>query len=380
MRALRENRTGADLRFTTKTVCTSAAPLRTPPDRGRGRTGVWVVRADRDAAASPLRRDHAVKASRWRRVGAPLAVVFALLVLPREAWAHAGRAPEPHDLWTAWTFEPAVVVGLALACAVYARGVQVLWRGAGRGRGIAPWRVACFGAGLLALVLALVSPIDAVATALFSVHMTQHMLLVVVAAPLLVLGDPGTATLWALRIDQRRRLGTWWGTQRTLPAVWCALRQPLVAFTLHIGALWAWHVPSLYDAAIANEWIHAAEHASFLLTALLFWYPIADAHPRRRYGVGVATLYLFAAGLQGTLLGALMTFARHPWYLAHYGTTAAWGLTPLEDQQVAGLVMWIPAGLVYLVALVPTVLPVLRTTDQLVAPASAIGASARGTP
>jgi cytochrome c oxidase assembly factor CtaG len=317
---------------------------------------------------------------RWRRLGAPLGVASALLALPREAWAHAGRAPEPHDLWTAWTFEPAVVVGLVLACAVYARGVHALWRSAGRGRGIAPWRVACFAGGVLALVLALVSPVDAIATALFSVHMTQHLLLIVVAAPLLVLGDPGTAALWALRIDQRRQLGAWWSARRALPAVWRALRLPLVAFTLHVGALWAWHVPSLYDAAIGNAWLHAAEHASFLLTALLFWYPIADPHPRRRYGVGVATLYLFAAGLQGTLLGALMSFARHPWYLAHYGTTAAWGLTPLEDQQLAGLVMWIPAGLVYLVALVPTVLRVLRNTDQLVAPALPIGASARGTP
>jgi cytochrome c oxidase assembly factor CtaG len=354
--------------------------LRTPPD-GSGRDPDGCDgRARPRATAFPLRGGRVVGSSRWRRVAAPVAVVLALLARPREAWAHAGRAPEPHDLWTAWTFEPAVVAGLALACAIYARGVHALWRSAGRGRGIAPWRVACFGAGLLALVLALVSPIDAVATALFSVHMTQHMLLVVVAAPLILLGDPGTATLWALRIEERRRLGAWWGARRALPALWRVLRLPLVAFTLHVGTLWAWHVPSLYDAAIGNDWVHAAEHASFFLTALLFWYPIADPHPRRRYGVGVATLYLFAAGLQGTLLGALMSFARHPWYLAHYGTTAAWGLTPLEDQQLAGLVMWIPAGLVYLVALVPTVLPVLRSTDQLAAPASLIGASARGTP
>ena len=281
--------------------------------------------------------------------------------LPRVAWAHAGRAPEPHDLWTAWTFAPAVIVGLVLACvAVRARRARALARG-GYGARHRAWRVACFAGGVRALALALLSPIDGVATALFAVHMIQHMLLVVVAAPLLVLGDVGTAMLWALGIDARRARGHVVArATRAAARSGIVLRRPLVAFTLHVAALWLWHVPALYDAALRHESVHVAEHVSFLLTALLFWYPIADAHPRRRFGVGVATLYLFAAGLQCTLLGALITMARHPWYFGHYATTAAWGLTPLEDQQLAGLVMWIPAGLVYLVALVPTVLPVLR--------------------
>ena len=167
-----------------------------------------------------------------------------------------------------------------------------------------------------------------------------------------------------------------------LPAIWHGLRRPLVAFTLHVTALWLWHLPALYDAALRNEGIHVAEHVSFLATALLFWYPIADAHPRRRSSVGVATLSLFAAGLQCTLLGALITMARHAWYFGHYATTAAWGLTPLEDQQLAGLVMWIPAGFVYLAALIPTVLPVLRGGGgaQWVTSPTAGGVSARGTP
>jgi len=309
------------------------------------------------------------------------ACALALAAVPRPAWAHAGRAPEPHDLWTTWTFAPAVIIGLALACWLYARGVRALWRSAGIGRGVGRWRVACFAGGGTVLALALVSPIDGVASALFAVHMLQHMLLVVVAAPLLMLGDVGTATLWALGIAARRDVGAWWRARRVLPAVWRVLRLPIVAFTLHVAALWLWHVPSLYDAALRHESVHVAEHASFFLTALLFWYPIADAHPRRRFGIGVATLYLFAAGLQCTLLGALITMARHPWYVGHYATTAAWGLTPLEDQQLAGLVMWIPAGLVYLVALIPTVLPVLRGGGaQWAASPTAAGVSARGTP
>jgi putative membrane protein len=317
-----------------------------------------------------------VRASRIPRAVAALIVMAAL---PRDAWAHAGRAPEPHDLWTSWTFAPAVLVALGLSVALYARGLRALWRSAGTGRGIARWRAACFAGGVLAAALALLSPIDAVAAALFSVHMTQHMLLVVVAAPLLLLGDPAFASLWALDIGARRRVGFWWRDARVLPALWRALRHPPVAWTLHVGALWLWHLPTLYDSAVRNESIHVLEHATFIFTALLFWYPIVDRDRRRRPSVGVATLYLFVAGLQCTMLGALMTFARQSWYTAHWTTTAPWGLTPLEDQQIAGLIMWIPTGLVYLVALVPWVLAVLRTPDQWATRPTAAGVSARGT-
>jgi putative membrane protein len=307
-----------------------------------------------------------------------LPVCLALAAPSRALWAHTGRAPEPHDLWSSWTVAPAVVVGLALGAWWYARGVRRLWHAASPGRGIPYWRVACFAGGIAALALALVSPIDAVATALFSVHMTQHMLLVVVAAPLLVAGDPGLATLWALDVPARRRITAWWRGARAVPAAWQTLRLPLVAWTVHVAMLWLWHLPTLYGAALRDGRIHIAEHAAFFLTALLFWYPVLE-RGRSRSRLGVVVLYLFAAGLQCTILGAAITFARHPWYIGHYATTAAWGLTPLEDQQLAGLIMWIPASLAYLVALVPVVLPALRTPPEWIEPTVA-GVSARGTP
>lgn len=316
-----------------------------------------------------------------RSISAPcVAALLGVTALPREAWAHVGRVPEPHDLWRAWTFAPAVAVVLAVSAWAYARGVRAVWRAAGRGRVLAPWRIACFGGGVLAVALAMISPIDAVGSALFSVHMTQHMLLVVVAAPLLLLGDPPTAFLWALRIGQRRRIGLAWRGCRVPRALWRQLRRPLVAWTLHVGMLWLWHLPTLYDAALRDERMHVLEHAAFFGTALLFWSLLTDSRQRQRLGVGTATLYLFAAALQCTMLGALMAFAHRPWYLAHYGTTAAWGLTPLEDQQIAGLIMWIPAGLAYLVALVPSVLPALRAPAQWTASPTVAGVSARGTP
>jgi putative membrane protein len=194
----------------------------------------------------------------------------------------------------------------------------------------------------------------------------QHLLLVIVAAPLLVLGEPQYVLLWLLRVDGRRSVARWWRRAYAFRAIWSAVSRPAIAWLLHVGALWAWHVPRLYDAALRDERIHVVEHLTFLLTALLFWWVALDRH---RLRLGVATFYLFAAGLQGTLLGALLTIARHPWYVAHYTTTQNWGLTSMEDQQLAGLIMWIPAGLVYLVALIPRLVVALR--EQSVVPRAA---------
>ena len=120
-----------------------------------------------------------------------------------------------------------------------------------------------------------------------------------------------------------------------------------MAFVVHSLALWLWHIPSLYDAALAVDWIHVLEHLSFVGTAVLFWW--ATLHSGR-VGYGVAVLFVFALALESTILGALLTFSRGPWYASHLTTAVGWGLSPLEDQQLAGLIMWIPGGLVYLVS------------------------------
>jgi putative membrane protein len=280
-----------------------------------------------------------------------LATAAALVAVPAVARGHVGAAPQPHDLWQAWSWEPPVLIGLVAAAWLYARGVRTLWARAGHGRGIARWRVGCYAAGLTAVAAALVSPIDAVGAALFSVHMVQHLLLVMVAAPLLVLGEPLTATLWALPVRARRAAGRW-GRARAVRVLWRTLRHPLTAWALHVAALWVWHAPRLYDAALRYPGVHVLEHATFFGTALLFWWVIADRRARRRLGFGPVVLYIFTGGLQSTVLGALLAVARRPWYLSHYDTTRAWGLTPLEDQQLAGLIMWVPAGFAYLAALV----------------------------
>ncbi len=285
---------------------------------------------------------------------------LAALLLPRVALAHVGAAPEPHDLWRAWTWSPTVLVGLGFGAWLYARGLGTLWRRAGRGRVVSPLRAWAYYEGLASLFVALISPIDAVGAALFSVHMTQHLLLMMVAAPLVVLGDPVTVTLWALPLRWRRRVGLWWRHARALNAVWRVLTIAPIAWTLHVVTLWLWHAPSFYERALLSENVHVLEHATFFLTALLFWWLLFAPHGKR-LGIGAKVAYLFAAMLQGTILGAVITFARHPWYWSYFGTTKPWGLTPLEDQQLAGLIMWIPAGLIYLAALIPLLGSALRS-------------------
>jgi cytochrome c oxidase assembly factor CtaG len=274
--------------------------------------------------------------------------------------AHPGLPPEPHDLLTAWSLEPAVLLCLIMCAWLYARGVRALWHRAGRGRVIPGWRVLAFVGGVLTLVVALFSPIVALGTALFSVHMLQHMLLMLVAAPLLVLSKLDVALLWVFPPAARRRIGIWWRRRATLRAAWRGLIHPAVVWVLHAATIWLWHLPGPYQAALVSPIVHSAEHASFLGTALLFWWILPGIGPHARLHPAIGVLFLFSFALQGGLLGALMTFSGTPWYPAYAATTAAWGLTPLDDQQLAGMIMWVPAGLVYLVA---ALLPLARWLD-----------------
>lgn len=270
------------------------------------------------------------------------------------ALAHDGLPLEPHDLWTAWSRDPIVWLPLVMAGGLYLRGTRALWARVGVGHGLGRWQVMAYAGGLLTLVTALISPLDALGGALLSAHMVQHLLLIAVAAPLLVLGQPPTALLWAVPERRRRQLGRWWRGAPALRSAWSMLTLPLVAWLLHTAALWAWHAPPLYQAALDVPLLHGAEHLSFLGTGLLFWWTVLAPGPAvvlpsrpRQTAYGLGALSIFALTLQSGLLGALMTFAPAPWYPAYTGRTAPWGLAPLEDQQLAGLLMWVPGGMVY---------------------------------
>jgi putative membrane protein len=286
-----------------------------------------------------------IPASLFRRVAAS-ALPFAFAV--RVVSAHGGKPHTPRDLLTTWGLEPVVLVSLALSGWLYWRGLRRLWREAAAGQGIRRWEAWCYAGGWLALFVALVSPLHPMGRVLFSAHMTQHEVLMLIAAPLVVMGRPVIAFLWALPQNWRRRLGHF-SKQRWFASGWHVLTLPLVAWAIHAVALWVWHVPALFEATIDNEWVHTAQHLSFLLSALLFWWAVI--HSRRGLmSYGAAVLYVFTTSIHSGALGALITFAGSLWYPAYQRTTGSWGLTPMEDQQLGGLIMWIPAGLVYIFA------------------------------
>lgn len=276
-----------------------------------------------------------------------LAAAFALA--PQAAFAHVPQPAEPlPNLWT-WDLAPWLVVLMLASAILYVIGLGRLWGNAGRGRGVSIAQAAAFWLGWLSLVVALMSPLDALGEHLFSAHMVQHELLMVLAAPLLVIGRPLATWTWACSPAQRRVLGRALQS-RGWSALWTTLTDPLVAWALHALALWAWHIPAFFDAALRNEGWHILQHVSFLGTALFFWWSVLGHDPRGRYGPGHSAAYLFTTMMHTAALGALLSLAPTPWYAPYIPLTNAFGLDPVEDQQLGGLVMWVPAGLAYVIA------------------------------
>lgn len=261
-----------------------------------------------------------------------------------------------------WSWEPGIVAPLVISGALYARGAILLRRRGARtpSRGA----VAAFAIGWIVVALSLLSPLHEISEQLFSAHMVQHELLMTVAAPLLVLGRPGLVMLWGLPASARG------GTARIIraPAVrsaWRALVRPLDAWLLHGVAIWAWHIPALFDRTLTSDAVHALQHASFLGSALLFWWSLLFV--QRRAARGASIVYLFTTAVHTGVLGALMSFSRMVWYPAYGDRAAAWGITPLADQQLAGLIMWIPASVAYLIAALLIIRLWLRESEWAVA-------------
>jgi putative membrane protein len=273
------------------------------------------------------------------------------------------HAPTPGSWAAAWELEPGSVLCLALSAWLYAAGVRRTWRRAGRGGGIKTWEAACFAAGWLTLVVALVSPLHPLGSALFAAHMTQHELLMLVAAPLVVLGRPLPAFFAALPRGTARDLARWSRSTRWRPVAHF-FANAFAAWLVHGVILWAWHLPSLFQATLTNPLIHALQHAAFFGSALLFWW--AAMQGGRAIGYGAATLYMFTTAVHSGLLGAMITLSKSPWYPAYESTAPAWGLTALEDQQLGGAIMWIPAGLVYIIAALALMAGWLRESERRV--------------
>lgn len=246
----------------------------------------------------------------------------------------------PEFIWTRWSWEPSVLLGLEMIAALYLAGVFPLRRrfeGAPRAE---PRQVVAFMTGLLVIFLALVSPVDFVADRyLFSAHMVQHLLLILVMPPLLLLGTPG----WLLR-----PLPRW----PSLAGVARWLTHPLVAFGLFNATFWLWHLPRLYQLSLESTRVHILMHLLFMATAVLNWWPVLGPLPELRLRSYPARMaYLFAQTLPNTGLSVLLIFSPTVLYPAYALAPRLWGLSPLADQQLGGLIMWIPGSLVYLLAL-----------------------------
>jgi len=255
-----------------------------------------------------------------------------------------------------------LVSSLVLVIAIYAAGVARLWRNAGYGRGVRLFEALAFATGWLALVIALSPPLDKWSEQWLAAHMVQHELLMVVAAPLVALGAPLVAILWAVPSGFRHALVD--TVQRTpIPVVWRVATAPSTACILYGVALWIWHMPALYDAALEHEIVHVVQHLCFFGTAALFWWGIV--HGRQgRMGYGAAVIYLFVTAVHGGVLGALLTVSPRVWY-APYLVHHPAGLTPLEDQQLAGLLMWVPAGFAFAGGALFLFAAWLRQSDRL---------------
>lgn len=253
----------------------------------------------------------------------------------------------PGHVWTAWSFDPPVIAGLVVLSALYARGVARMWKRAGVGRGVSIGQASCFAGGVFATAIALMSPIDRLGETLFAVHMLQHLVLMLVAAPLFAASAPILPTLLALGRHVQsfaRRI------ERSRPGIMIGrtLKNPAVVFVLATIALWAWHLPGPYRTALENPWVHALEHASFVGTSMLFWWIVLTPAGRKVIDEGAAIFFVFVSGMPAAALGALLTFATVRLYPIHRAGVTLWGTTLLHDQQMAGLIMWIPAGVVYL--------------------------------
>jgi putative membrane protein len=273
--------------------------------------------------------------------------------------AHPGQPPVPHDLWSAWNLQPVLLAGLLLAGWAYRRG-----RTGGPRRPVDTLRARCFTLALVALGLALLSPLDALSSALASAHMVQHLLLLLVAAPLLALSAPSSAILRGSPLAVRRASGRWRRRLGLTHGNLAVLRHPAAVWLLSVGVIWFWHAAAPYDAALDNRFLHLLEHASFLVTAVLFWHVVIGVRGAARVSGGLGVLLVFAMAMQSVFLSVLLTFAGTPWYSGYATTTAPWGLDPLADQQLAGAIMWIPAGGIYLAAALVLLVSWIRATER----------------
>ncbi len=261
-----------------------------------------------------------------------------------------------------WTWRPEVALPLAALAALYGAGwIRLARRAPGLG-GRLVVRLACAYGALVTLALALLSPLHDLAHARFAAHMLQHMLLVAVAAPALLLADPFPILLWALPERARGAAGRLVAPGRPARTIWRAVTWMPVAWLAHALVLWLWHLPAAYDAALAHPTLHDLQHLTLFASAVVFWWPVVDPAPRVAEPVhpGWRVAYLVLGAFQGAALGLLLALS--PRVL--YGAYALHGPAALEDQARGGVVMWALGGAVDMVAVLALVFAYLAGEER----------------
>lgn len=297
------------------------------------------------------------------RVGVGLGASVALVALGAQvALAHGNRAPEPTlaTIFTAWSGEILPWIGIVLATVAYLVAVRIVNRAHPR-TPVPGWRVAAWLTGVAMVAVALVSAVGVYADSVFSVHMVQHLLLAMVAAPLLAFGAPTTLALRAATPQIRRSV--------ILPVLHSraikAISWPPVGWTLFAVVMWVTHFSPLFDAALENELLHTLEHMLYLVAGLLFWWPVIGADPMRWRLRPIGRMVYLAAQMPfNTAVGLAIYFAPNVLY-AHYATLdRTWRPDPFTDQQMAGIVMWGAGDTILLAALTLSIAAWLRAEER----------------
>ena len=269
-------------------------------------------------------------------------------------------APEITVIFQSWQLEPWIIVPVVVAGSIYLRGWWQLHRRLPRRFTV--WRLIAFQGGLLTLLLALVSPLHTLAELLLQFHMVQHLLLMMVAPPLLWLGAPMLPLLRGLpRPVLRYGLGPLFAS-RSLQRLGRFLTHPMVCLIAFTASSVAWHIPRLYELALSSEFWHEVQHIFFLGTALLFWWPVVQPWPSRpRWPRWAMIPYLLIADIQNTALSAFLIFSERVLYPTYGAVPRLWGISVLDDQAAAGAIMWVPGSVIFLI---PVFVLAIRLLDS----------------
>jgi cytochrome c oxidase assembly factor CtaG len=242
------------------------------------------------------------------------------------------------DFWlTQWNLEPSILIGTALITGLYLYTIGPVRKRHYPDEQVKTGQTIAFLLGMLIMFLALVSPLDELGDSyLFSAHMVQHLCLTIIGPPLLLLGTPEWLVKPALR-------------NKVIFNIAKVLTYPVVAFVLYNVDFWLWHAPPLYIATLENQTIHVLEHLTFIVFGLLYWWPLCSPSkdlPRLSFGGQI--IYLFLSGMPSVLLGAGLTFSS-PLYAPYIAAPRIWGISAATDQQLGGLIMWVPVSIFYIV-------------------------------